>query len=44
MQQGGQAEYDFLFERYSAAFEMATEQSTILTALGCASNQEILKQ
>lgn len=42
MRKGGQAEYDFLFARYENATQMVSEQSLILTALGCASDVNLL--
>jgi hypothetical protein len=43
MKLGNQTSWDFLFERYIAAFETATEQALMLTALGCSSDPLILE-
>jgi aminopeptidase N len=43
MKLGDQASWDFLFERYINAFETATEQALMLTALGCSSDPAILQ-
>jgi len=44
MRVGDKEDWDFLFARYEAAFETATEQALILTALGCSADAEILKE
>jgi len=44
MRVGNKEDWDFLFASYEAAFETATEQALILTALGCSSDVEILKE
>jgi hypothetical protein len=43
MKLGDKASWDFLFERYINAFETATEQALMLTALGCTSDVQVLQ-
>ncbi|KAF4513914.1 UNVERIFIED_CONTAM: hypothetical protein B566_EDAN017737, partial [Ephemera danica] len=43
IKKGGQEEYDYLFYRYGNATNVASEQVIILSALGCASDEELLE-
>lgn len=41
LRDGGEKEWNFLWDKYVAS-NYATEQSIILTALGCTTNQDLI--
>jgi hypothetical protein len=43
LEDGGEEEWNFLWERYQESI-ITTEQVTILSALGCTKDKELLKQ
>lgn len=44
MRNGEQAEYDFLFARYQAANNVASEQAMLLAALACATQSSLINE